>query len=409
MSENSASSGSTPCSPVHAALWSHPQAFGKSTPASPVTTSVIGFILALALSMEMATDGDGILSSHNGVLMKFFKSLHAINHYWYRTVFISKSVLGCLVLKFIGSSLVSLSHGKAPSWIDHPSYIISFLIAFCLVRSDSIEARELSGHMRYAAPATVALNLAAALYKMRSLSHLAEESDILGPLGTLVYGTLAFSACNALMVLEHILLPRLNLSAASEAAAKKTSTPNLRLTMTRHMFYLALLIASNATASRVIHSIAKVLVLGSIFANYNEGLLNAHMEPQSDHAVVAGTDSITPQESSPKDLLMATLHIPSPAKRPSGRSTTSTDQSLLGGPLIWLIGILSVGLLDIRGPAARVARPAVSLLRKDVTQHGGASTILPAGTILGAAATASMEATGANSMTLGFSESQAKG
>ena len=92
----------------------------------------IGFILALALSMEMATDGDGILSSHNGVLMKFFKSLHAINHYWYRTVFISKSVLGCLVLKFIGSSLVSLSHGKAPSWIDHPSYIISFLIAFCL-------------------------------------------------------------------------------------------------------------------------------------------------------------------------------------------------------------------------------------------------------------------------------------
>ena len=198
--------------------------------------------------------------------------------------------------------------------------------------------------MRYAAPATVALNLAAALYKMRSLSHLAEESDILGPLGTLVYGTLAFSACNALMVLEHILLPpRLNLSAASEAAAKKTSTPNLRLTMTRHMFYLALLIASNATASRVIHSIAKVLVLGSIFANYNEGLLNVHMEPQFDHAVVAGTDSITPQESSPKDLLMATLHIPSPGRqaiRPihnihrsepsAGRSFGSSGSSPLG-------------------------------------------------------------------------------
>ena len=113
------------------------------------------------------------------------QSLHAINHYWYRTRYISRSVIGCIVLKFIGSSLVSLSLGKQPSWVDNPSYIISFLFAFCLVRSDSLEARELTGHMRYSVPATVGLNLLSALYKMRSLSHLVDEADALqGPLPT---------------------------------------------------------------------------------------------------------------------------------------------------------------------------------------------------------------------------------
>ena len=125
---------------------------------------------------------------------------------WFRTTYISRSVIGCFVLKFIGSSLVSLSQGRVPSFVDHPSYVISFLLAFCLVRSDSIESASLSSHMRYAAPATIALNLAAALYKMRSLSHLVEEAGVLGSAATLVYGTLAFSACNLLMVLEAFFL-----------------------------------------------------------------------------------------------------------------------------------------------------------------------------------------------------------
>jgi len=74
-----------PSSPVHAAQWSHPQAFSSHKPASPVTTSVIGFILACALAIEMATEGhgQGLLSSHNGPFMKFLKSLHAINHCTY--------------------------------------------------------------------------------------------------------------------------------------------------------------------------------------------------------------------------------------------------------------------------------------------------------------------------------------
>jgi hypothetical protein len=332
---------------------------------------------------------------------------------WYRTVFISKSVLGCLVLKFIGSSLVSLSHGKMPSWVDHPSYIISFLIAFCLVRSDSIEARELSGHMRYAAPATVALNLAAALYKMRSISHLAEQSDVLGPFATLAYGTLAFSACNALMVIEHLVLSRLSLPAALEARAKKASTPDLRVTLKRHFCYLALLLASHGlTSSRIVLSIAKVIVLGSIFANYNEGLLIAPPEADTNGAEGAegaeGASSassaarLIQNDSSTTDLLMATLHIPSPAKRPPPVKVPTSEQSLLGGPLIWLLGILSVGWLDVRGPAGKVARPAVSLLRREAGQQqasalGGLRT--PTSVILGAAASIGGAASAASSAT----------
>ena len=45
----------------------------------------------------------------------------------------------------------------------------------------------------------------------------AAEADVLGPAGTLFFGTLAFSACNALMVMEHLILSRLRLPAAAEA------------------------------------------------------------------------------------------------------------------------------------------------------------------------------------------------
>mgnify|MGYP006148173137 FL=1 len=47
-----------------------------------MSTSLLGFILATILAIEMATnrDGEGLLSSHNGGFMKFLKSLHAINH-----------------------------------------------------------------------------------------------------------------------------------------------------------------------------------------------------------------------------------------------------------------------------------------------------------------------------------------
>ena len=54
-----------PASPKHAALWSHPQVFSPHRAASPITTSIIGIILAVALALEMAADGsDGLLSVH---------------------------------------------------------------------------------------------------------------------------------------------------------------------------------------------------------------------------------------------------------------------------------------------------------------------------------------------------------
>ena len=58
--------------------------------------------------------------------------------------------------------------------------VASFLFAFALVRSDALEARELSGHMRYTSRCTVALNLLAALYKLRKFLSLVEKSPTLG-------------------------------------------------------------------------------------------------------------------------------------------------------------------------------------------------------------------------------------
>ena len=71
-------------SPVHAALWSQPTGPGSKARTTQISTPVLGIILLACLVTEMLTDveapGEGLLSSHNGLLMKFFKSLHAINH-----------------------------------------------------------------------------------------------------------------------------------------------------------------------------------------------------------------------------------------------------------------------------------------------------------------------------------------
>eukprot|EP00966_Prymnesium_polylepis_P165781 3832016-Prymnesium_polylepis.2 len=74
--------------------------------------------------------------------------------------------------------------------------------------------------MRYAVPATVTLNLLSALYKMRSLSHLVDESDALGAPRTLLLGTFAFSACNMLMVAEAWLLERCSSRAGPRAGGE---------------------------------------------------------------------------------------------------------------------------------------------------------------------------------------------
>ena len=58
-------------SPKHVALWSHPSGFGATT----ISTPLLGCFLAVFLAVEMGSQqhGERLLSSHNGLLMKFFK------------------------------------------------------------------------------------------------------------------------------------------------------------------------------------------------------------------------------------------------------------------------------------------------------------------------------------------------
>lgn len=311
---------------------------------------------------------------------------------WYRATYISQSVLGCLVLKFIGSSLVSIALGDTPSIITNPEYIISFLVAFCLVRSDSIEARELASHMRYSAPLPVALNLAAALYKMRALSHFAERADVHGPGVTLVFGTLAFSACNALMVAEAWLLQRPRGTTSGRPPAQPTPScsppqqqiPNLSMTLLRHCAYLAALLVSHRMGARLPYSFVKVIILGALFANYNAGLLthdngieaaaNAHAEGEPKYEV-SDTRGDAPSwrfvKRSSSELLLDTLHLPSPSKRPQRRLSEGSASDAGGWvsvALLWMVGVLSVGSTGHSASfatARRAARPAMSLLRRD--------------------------------------------
>jgi len=382
-------------SPRLCALWSHPALPGaRTTPV--ISTWLLGACLAACLCLEMATEG--LLSSHNGLLMKFAKSLHSINHYWFRTRFISRSVFGCFVLKFIGSSLVSTClFDRSPSWYDNPHQIICFLLAFCLVRSDSFEARELSGHMRYAAPATVALNFVAALYKMRSLSHLVDEQHVLGGPRTLVIGTLAFSACNALMLIEAVYLrcspPRLppasgcmGQSAGVGASCDVTAvrTPCLRATLRRHATQLALLLLARGTGSHLVSSVTKVLVLGWLFACYNEGAL-LHKPPASAPSVEAtGARCAAAPAAAPVGFLMSALALPPAARRDGPSATSARWTSLLGlwAALIWLLGLASavaVAPLPPKPARSPPAADAISLLtpRAGATERTGDGAGLP--------------------------------
>mmetsp|Transcript_23783 Transcript_23783/g.54517 ORF Transcript_23783/g.54517 Transcript_23783/m.54517 type:complete len:404 (+) Transcript_23783:115-1326(+) len=366
-----------------AALWSglEPTQLGSTV----LSTPAFGFFLVGCLLIEMAREGydGGLLSSHNGLLMKFFKSMHAINHYWYRTRYISKSVIGCMVLKLIGSTLVSLALGKQPSWLDNPSYIISFLFAFCLVRSDALEARELSKHMRYVAVATVALNFLSALYKMRSLSHLIDEADILGPLGTLVIGTIAFSACNMLMAAEAWVLQRRGHAGEKIPAVQ---TPVIRVTLLRHFAYLALLLAARNTASRLVYSIAKVIVLGVLFSSYNKGLLKEPLEdPSPDSAVLRVTRSPSCQ------LIMSTMSIPTRAKRAHTHPASSGD-SWLGLVVVWVIGLATLGHIS-------ASSRFTMLQRYEATCHSAAVRMSGSGSGLRHRMGSSIDADGSASLT----------
>ena len=276
--------------------------------------------------------------------------------------------------------------------------------------------------MRYSMPATVGLNLLSALYKMRSLSHLVDEADALGPLRTcadrqqprtqvapgrrawlrawspcakgglllltpcrlphrLVLGTLAFSACNLLMAAEAWYLERAAGPAGGSTASGDSTddaspskggagsaggalpcvqTPVLRSTLAKHFCYLLLLLTAHGTTSRLVYSVAKVVVLGCLFANYNQGLLT--------DATAAAADGVgSPLIRSPScQYLMATLHIPAPAKRAHAQRIAGSD-GWMGMALVWLVGIATLGQGCHKG-SRRAAAPATtvatSLLRR---------------------------------------------
>ena len=221
---------------------------------------------------------------------------------WYRTEIVSRSVLGCTILKFIGPVIFALSLGRPA--IPSSSQITSFLLAFALVRSDALEARELSCHMRYTSRCTVALNLMAALYKLRKFLSLLEDSKILGLPVTLLVGTLAFSSCNTFMALESLVgryVPRM----LSGKSGSEPRYPNIVATFRRHFLFLLLLLAgqrcSEAFSTGVLscaYLATQLLVWGALFCHYNDATLLPQCEPSCEQKV-RHVDEIVAELSGP--------------------------------------------------------------------------------------------------------------
>jgi len=393
------------------ALWSQPTA-SESQPSLPTPT--LGWVLLACVLAEMAMDGESLLSSRSGMLVMFGKSLHSINHYWFRTRYISRTVVGCFVLKFIGSTLISLVLlGRPPSWYSEQHHVISFLLAFCMVRSDALEAKELSGHMRYAAPATIALNFVAALQKMRSLVSLVEKRHEVGRVAVLGFGTLAFSACNALMVAEAYCLRR----AATRPAASEVEvrTPCMRTTLCRHAFALALLLAAQPAGSRLGYALAKCAVLGMLFRAYNDGLLMHEATPTTPaqapaqapapataQATAPATASPLPAApllaSPPRQLLLQALAIAPTVRRPQQRHErherpTSSPMSAwrynwlaVRATALSLMGLatalrpeLHEGSMAATGPAHATVRPKDAAGTRNGASSLGTSLLAPRG------------------------------
>ena len=185
-------------------------------------------------------------------------------------------------------------------------------------------------------------------------------------------GTLAFSACNLLMAaeawyLERCVGPAEDTGAGSkggappnEQAMPSVQTPCLRSTLAKHFCYLLLLLAARGTTSRLVYSVAKVVVLGCLFANYNQGLLTGD-------GSAAPADGVgSPLIRSPScQYLMATLHIPAPAKRAYTQRPTGWGEGWMGMALVWLVGFATLGQASRRAATPPLTTTiATSLLRR---------------------------------------------
>lgn len=189
--------------PKLASLWSHrqPGAKHKQSPRSGISFACL-LLLVLAVSQEISY---GLLSTSNGRIVSFLKSVHMVNYYWPKSRLSARSLLGCTLLKFVGSSLISFALGEG-LLIASPRHLLSFVCAWSLVRSDSVEATQLSRLLRHSVPLHLLLNFTAAIYKLRKLGFLVAQSSKLGSLETVLLGTAAFSAANFIMKLESLVL-----------------------------------------------------------------------------------------------------------------------------------------------------------------------------------------------------------
>lgn len=345
----------------------------ESEPASWITLVLIASISAVVFQevAEPWIAGAPWKSGRNGPVLSFLKSVHSINHCksfgfqrllnecprnaatqssrllssprsnsiladWYKARFVSRSLIGCLALKFVGPVVFSICIGRSGSHLPTPEQLASFLAAFALVRSDSLEACELSGHMRYTSGCTVALNLMAALYKLRKFLSLVEKSAVLGLPTVLGVGTFALSACNFCMVVEEVVLSTVlrRIGAAHAATGaymneRDPRYPSVSATITRHLAFLLILMLGHwgsstyeSTFLRHAYLGAQLVVLALLFSWYNEGLL---------------TEGDGTNAAAGSGALEACTDSPTAAKR-VGRS--SRVGAWLGGTPVWTMGTM---------------------------------------------------------------------
>ena len=193
------------------------------------------------------------------------KSVHSANYYYPRA-----RLIGSLILKFAGSTVLSLAISELPIWLTSPRHVTSFVLAWCLVRSSSTESAVLADAVaRRPLLAAGVLNGAAALYKLRKLVFLVEAATARFSLPlALALGVLVFSTSNLVLAAEHMLLP-----AQPADAADRVTPPNLRQTFVRNVALVGGFIAARR-AGEWWYLAAKLAALAFLAARYSWALLD---------------------------------------------------------------------------------------------------------------------------------------
>ena len=96
----------------------------KSPKSQAATAASLGFpVLFLALVSELLYDSNGgyaLFGGSNGRLISFLKSVHSANYYYPKSRHLARSLIGSLILKFAGSTVLSLAISELPIWLTSP-------------------------------------------------------------------------------------------------------------------------------------------------------------------------------------------------------------------------------------------------------------------------------------------------